>query len=75
MDRQHTPTGRNREEAVAVRDKLYFLLGGYRLDQKHEFIALLEDAGLRYRVIEGAGHRVNHGSRIPRSQEGLPGAM
>ncbi len=50
----------NREKAVAVKEKLYFLIGEYKLDRKRDFIKLLTDGGFRYQVIPGAGHGINH---------------
>ena len=50
----------SKEKAVAVRDKLYFLIGGYRVEEKKDFTDLLEDGGFKYKVINGAGHGINH---------------
>ncbi|MNC31932.1 hypothetical protein D3C75_802690 [compost metagenome] len=46
--------------AAIVRDKLYFLLGDYKLHHKKDFVSILEDGDFRYKVIGGAGHGVNH---------------
>ncbi|MNH43780.1 hypothetical protein D3C79_1057670 [compost metagenome] len=46
--------------AAIVRDKLYFLLGDYKLHLKKDFVSILEDGEFRYKVIGGAGHGVNH---------------
>lgn len=43
----------NRVKAIAVQEKLYFLIGEYKLDRKREFIKLLTDGGFRYQVIPG----------------------
>ncbi|CQR54484.1 alpha/beta fold hydrolase [Paenibacillus riograndensis] len=50
----------DKEKAVAVKEKLYFLIGEYKLDRKRDFIKLLTDGGFRYQVIPGAGHGINH---------------
>ncbi|WNS46572.1 alpha/beta hydrolase [Paenibacillus sp. MMS20-IR301] len=50
----------DKAQAVAVRDKLYFLLGDYKLEHKREFTAILEDGGFHYTVIPDAGHGINH---------------
>ncbi|NQX48201.1 alpha/beta hydrolase [Paenibacillus tritici] len=50
----------DKEKAIAVRDKLYFLLGDYKLRHKKEFLGILEDGGFRYSVIPDAGHGLNH---------------
>jgi pimeloyl-ACP methyl ester carboxylesterase len=49
----------DRARAAAVRDKLYFLIGDYRLDHKKDFIGILKNGDFRYQVIEGAGHGIN----------------
>ncbi|WP_238656002.1 alpha/beta fold hydrolase [Paenibacillus piscarius] len=48
------------EKAVPIRDKLYFLLGDYKLEQKRELTRTLDAGGFRYTVIPDAGHGVNH---------------
>lgn len=50
----------NKEAAVAVKAKLFFVLGEYGLKQNEDFINILEDGGFHYKVISGAGHGVNH---------------
>lgn len=50
----------DKEKSAKVREKLYFLLGDYKLGHKKEFVAILEDDGFRYSVIPDAGHGVNH---------------
>lgn len=47
-------------EGMAVKDKLYFLIGGNKLELIRDFIRTLEDGGYRYKIIEGAGHAINH---------------
>lgn len=50
----------NKDEAVAVKDKLYFLVGEHSLKQSKQFIAILEDGNFHYQVIPHAGHGINH---------------
>lgn len=50
----------DKDKAVAVRDKLYFLLGDYKLEHKKEFAGILKDDGFHYKVIPDAGHGINH---------------
>lgn len=41
----------DRNAAVAVRDKLYFLVGEHALKQSKDFIDILEDGKFHYQVI------------------------
>jgi len=50
----------NKEEGATVNDKLLFLFGDYKIDQKKAYIDILEEGKFRYKVIEGAGHGINH---------------
>lgn len=50
----------DREAAIKIRDKFYFILGDYHVERKKEFIDLLLEGGYKYKVIENAGHGVNH---------------
>jgi pimeloyl-ACP methyl ester carboxylesterase len=50
----------DKQAAVAVRDKLYFLLGEYALKQSKDFINILEDGAFLYKRIPEAGHGINH---------------
>lgn len=50
----------DRESAVKVRNKLYFLFGAYIMEGREKYINVLEDGEFRFKVIEGAGHGVNH---------------
>ncbi|KTD87786.1 alpha/beta fold hydrolase [Paenibacillus etheri] len=50
----------DKNAAVAVRDKLYFLVGEHALKQSKDFIDLLEDGKFHYQVIPHAGHGINH---------------
>ncbi|WP_277472111.1 MULTISPECIES: alpha/beta hydrolase [unclassified Paenibacillus] len=47
-------------KAAGVRERLYFLLGDYRLDRKKDFTSVLDAGNFRYKVIQGSGHGVNH---------------
>lgn len=50
----------DKNAAVAVRDKLYFLVGEHALKQSKDFIDILEDGKFHYQVIPHAGHGINH---------------
>ncbi|MGG4141939.1 alpha/beta hydrolase [Paenibacillus algorifonticola] len=50
----------DKEKAVAISDKLYFLLGGHKLNFKKNFIRILEDGNFLYKIIQEAGHGINH---------------
>ncbi|WP_339802677.1 alpha/beta hydrolase [Paenibacillus sp. FSL R5-0744] len=50
----------DKNAAVAVRDKLYFLVGEHALKQSKDFIKILEDGKFYYQVIPHAGHGINH---------------
>lgn len=50
----------DKEKAVVIRNKLYFLMGEYKLNHKKDFIRVLEDGGFRYKIIPNAGHAINH---------------
>jgi pimeloyl-ACP methyl ester carboxylesterase len=47
-------------KAISVREKIYFLIGGYRITAKKDFTDILDDGGFKYKVINGAGHGINH---------------
>ncbi|GMQ64677.1 alpha/beta fold hydrolase [Vallitalea maricola] len=49
-----------KEKEILVRDKLLFLIGNYKVDNKKEFIDVLEDGRYNYKIIKGAGHGINH---------------
>lgn len=53
----------DREKALKIKDKLYFILGDYMVassKSRQEYIELLKDVGFKYDVIKNAGHAVNH---------------
>lgn len=50
----------DRETTVAIRDKLYFLMGDYKLNHKKDMLRVLDAGGFRYKVIPDAGHGINH---------------
>ncbi|AIQ51676.1 alpha/beta fold hydrolase [Paenibacillus sp. FSL R7-0331] len=56
----HKPQLYDQDRAEAVREKLYFLLGDYRLDRKKDFTSVLDRGHFRYSIIQGSGHGVNH---------------
>lgn len=41
----------DKSRAAIVRDKLYFLIGDYKLQHKKDFIGILQDGDFRYKVI------------------------
>ncbi|GKX30792.1 hypothetical protein SH1V18_32720 [Vallitalea longa] len=43
-----------------VKDKLNFLIGEYRLEDKKAFTCILNEGGFNYETIGGAGHGINH---------------
>jgi pimeloyl-ACP methyl ester carboxylesterase len=47
-------------KALLVKDKLHFILGGYRIEGKREFTDLLAHGGFSYSIIPHAGHAANH---------------
>lgn len=49
----------DKARAAIVRDKLYFLIGDYKLQHKKDFIGILQDGDFRYKVIGGSGHGIN----------------
>lgn len=50
----------NIDQGLAVRDKLYFLFGGNMQAARDEYMEMLNEGQFRYKIIEGAGHGVNH---------------
>lgn len=56
----HQPEIYKREKGMAVKEKLYFLLGDHPTVVKKEFRALLEEEGFHYRIVSAAGHAINH---------------
>lgn len=56
----HTIDEYKREEGIAIKDNLYFLLGDHHVEKKSDYIAILEDGGYPYKIINNAGHAVNH---------------
>ncbi|WP_339206746.1 alpha/beta hydrolase [Paenibacillus sp. FSL K6-3182] len=46
--------------AAAIKDKLYFLMGEYKLSHKKDFLQVLNAGQFRYKIIPHAGHGVNH---------------
>jgi pimeloyl-ACP methyl ester carboxylesterase len=50
----------DKKSGTVVREKLYFLIGGHMLEDRKEFIDILEDGGFQYKVIKDAGHGINH---------------
>ncbi|WP_042202035.1 alpha/beta fold hydrolase [Paenibacillus camerounensis] len=56
----HKPQLYDQDRSQAVLEKLYFLLGDYRLDRKKDFTSVLDRGNFRYSVIQGSGHGVNH---------------
>lgn len=50
----------SKQEGMAVKEKLLFLLGGYRTDSNSSYIEMLKDGGYNYKIIKNAGHGINH---------------
>lgn len=53
----------DKERAIAVREKLYFLLGDHMIDtrkERKEYINILDDGGFNYKIISNSGHAINH---------------
>ncbi|MGO4185474.1 alpha/beta hydrolase, partial [Paenibacillus sp. TAF43_2] len=46
--------------AAAIKEKLYFLMGEYKLSHKKDFLQVLNAGQFRYKIIPHAGHGVNH---------------
>jgi Predicted hydrolases or acyltransferases (alpha/beta hydrolase superfamily) len=49
----------DKEKAVAIRDKLYFLFGDHKAADRKDYYKLLDDAELKYRIVENASHGIN----------------
>ncbi|MUT68318.1 alpha/beta fold hydrolase [Paenibacillus sp. NEAU-GSW1] len=50
----------DKHKAAGLKEKLYFLMGDYKLNHKEEFLSVLKDGGFPYKIISDAGHGVNH---------------
>ncbi len=50
----------DKQKGTAVKDKLYFLIAKHNIDQKRDFIEILNYGGFHYKVIADAGHGINH---------------
>jgi len=48
------------EADTDLRERMLFLLGSHRLQDKRSFVDLLEAGGYAYRVVSRAGHGLNH---------------
>jgi len=49
----------NRDNGIAVRDKLYFLFGSNLRDKRNSVIKLLDEGQYHYKISDGAGHGLN----------------
>ena len=57
----HKITGFNDDEIAIIREKALFLIGSSdRLAYNPESLALLDRYQINYRIIERAGHAINH---------------
>lgn len=56
----HTVEKYNRDKGIAVNDKLYFLIGGHMLKKRKEVIDVLNEGAYKYKIIQNAGHAINH---------------
>lgn len=56
----HTVEKYNRDMGIAVKDKLYFLIGGHMLKKRKDAIDVLNEGEYKYKIIPNAGHAINH---------------
>lgn len=56
----HTIEKYNRDKGIAVKDKLYFLIGGHMVKKRNEVIKALNEGAYKYKIIQNAGHALNH---------------
>jgi pimeloyl-ACP methyl ester carboxylesterase len=50
----------DREKGIASKDKLYFLIGRHMLKRRSKELQVLNEDHYRYKIIENAGHALNH---------------
>lgn len=50
----------DKEKGAAIKDKLYFLIAEHKINLKKDFVNILNDGGFHYKVIQNAGHGINH---------------
>lgn len=56
----HTIEKYNKDKGIAVKDKLYFLIGGHMEKKRSDAIKLLTEGAYKYKIIQNAGHALNH---------------
>ncbi len=56
----HTLEKYNRDKGIAVKDKLYFLIGEHMVNERSEAIKVLNEGAYKYKIIKNAGHALNH---------------
>ncbi len=56
----HTIEKYDRDKSITVKDKLYFLIGGHMVKKRKEFIKILHDGEYKYKIVQNAGHALNH---------------
>lgn len=56
----HTIEKYNKDEGAAVKDKLYFLIGGHMEKKRKAVIEVLRNGAYQYKIIPKAGHALNH---------------
>lgn len=49
-----------REQGIALKDKLYFMIGSHYGAKQNSFMKLLQEGGYDFKVIPEAGHGINH---------------
>lgn len=55
----HSHEKYDREKAITARDKLYFLFGDHNIGKRKDYFDLLDDAGMKYKIIKNASHGIN----------------
>lgn len=56
----HTLEKYDKNKCLQVKDKLYFLIGEHMVKQRKAFIEILQDGKYKYKIVQSAGHALNH---------------
>lgn len=56
----HTIEEYQKDKGLPVKDKLHFLVGSHMIKQRKAFIDILNEGAYRYKIIQHAGHALNH---------------
>lgn len=56
----HTIEEYHSDKGSAVKDKLYFLIGAHMVEKRNEAIQILNKGAHRYKIVQNAGHALNH---------------